>query len=251
MTPPAANLLDRLLRMPVRIRPGAVGAWRIQRVTVAEADATAGRLRAMTHDDGRCVPAGRYLELVHTPGAGRREAVVMSDTPDERHDHYPPLFHAAQVPGGARCLVNGLGLGLIAAAFLDLAHAAHVTVIEREPDVIALVGSELQRRRRYQDRLTIIKADAYTWRPPRGARWDIVWNDIWPTIKVTNLEDMARLHRKYARRCDWQGSWARRECLRERARTRQWMDTARTLRATAQALGLQPVPACTPSGDTV
>jgi hypothetical protein len=66
-------------------------------------------------------------------------------------------------------------------------------------------------------RLTVICASAYDWQPPKGVRYNAVWHDIWDNLCTDNLVEMARLHRKYARRCDWQGSWGK-EILRYRKR---------------------------------
>ena len=51
-------------------------------------------------------------------------------------------------------------------------------------------------------------------------------HDIWDDICLDNLETMATLHRKYGRRCDWQGSWKRDwlkyQQRREREQDRMW-----------------------------
>jgi hypothetical protein len=66
------------------------------------------------------------------------------------------------------------------------------------------------------DRLRVIHADALKWMPPKVMRWSVVWHDIWDDISVDNLNEMTKLHRRYGRRCDWQGSWCRAECERAR-----------------------------------
>ena len=55
------------------------------------------------------------------------------------------------------------------------------------------------------------QADALEYKPPRGEQYDVVWHDIWPNICTDNLPEMHKLHRKYGRRCNWQGSWCRAE----------------------------------------
>ena len=54
---------------------------------------------------------------------------------------------------------------------------------------------------------------------PRGMKFTVVWHDIWNHICSDNLPDMHKLHRKYGRRTDWQGSWARHLCERQ---MREW-----------------------------
>jgi hypothetical protein len=85
-------------------------------------------------------------------------------------------------------------------------------VIEMSPDVISLVADFY--RTKFGDKAEIIEADALTWKPPKGSFYGAVWHDIWPSISADNLPEMHALHRRYGRRCDWQGSWARGFCER-------------------------------------
>lgn len=181
---------------------GQHGEARIEHFIVTEKDEKVGQLRAVFSFSslGRCCPAGQYTRLF----LGDR--LLMSDTPDEIMDHNP-LFWRAR----GRMLINGLGLGVVVRGALMSDQVEHVTVIEINPDVIALVGPHLSEAFG-SERLEIIEADALTWKPPKGARYDAVWHDIWDNICTDNLPDMHRLHRRYGRRCDWQGSWARAEC---------------------------------------
>ena len=63
-------------------------------------------------------------------------------------------------------------------------------------------------------RVTIINADAFEWKPPKDQRYDVVWHDIWDNICGDNLPEMTKLHRKYGKKTDWQGSWCKYECKR-------------------------------------
>jgi hypothetical protein len=187
------------------IPEGTSGDWQVRRFTVTPEDERVSRLRAVISSSsrGRWVPAGTYTGLYHNG------EVIMSDTPDEIRDHYDPIFMAR-----GRCLVNGLGLGVVVNAMLQRPGVDHVTVVEIAPEVIDLVGRHWQAK--YRDQLEIIQADAFTWKPPRGSRYDVVWHDIWPNLSADNLEEMRELHRKYARRCKWQGSWGREICEMDR-----------------------------------
>jgi predicted membrane-bound spermidine synthase len=104
----------------------------------------------------------------------------------------------------------------------------HVTVVEREPDVIALVGPVFATQLA-SGRLEIVEADIFSWRPPRGVRYDTIYFDIWPDIAVGNLPAIARLHRRFGRRVNranpdaWMGSWQHARLLEERRiGTRRW-----------------------------
>ena len=131
----------------------------------------------------------------------------MTDTPSELRDLREPARRAV----GGRVLVNGLGLGIVLQAVLEEPAVEHLTVVEASDDVITLVAPHWVER--YGGRLTVVHADAFKWRPPRGARYEVVWHDIWDDITTDNLAGMRRLHAKYSRRCGWQGSWCRRGCM--------------------------------------
>jgi spermidine synthase len=114
---------------------------------------------------------------------------------------------------GGRVLIHGLGLGMIVKFALAQANVTHVDVVELERDVINLVG------RHYEDeRLTIHHGDAMKYEWPPEAGWSVVWHDIWGDFQPGNLEEMDFLHRRFAARCEWQGSWSQDHLLaRQRA----------------------------------
>ena len=145
----------------------------------------------------------------------------MSNTPDEQRDHWEPVWQARDLRA-ERALVNGLGLGMVVLG-LAAAGVKHVDVVEIDPDVISFVAPELGNR---LDRsgcyLDVHRADAYTIKWPVGTRWDVAWHDIWVEASEDNLEEMARLHRRYGRRVTWQGSWRREQLRYQRRRTAGW-----------------------------
>jgi spermidine synthase len=132
----------------------------------------------------------------------------MSDTQDEINDLFDIFAHAT-----GHVLVNGLGLGVVVEGLCRLPHVTHITIIENSKDVLTLVADHY--RGKFGDRITIIHADALTWKPPRGTRYGAVWHDIWPSICSDHLPEMCKLHRKYGRRTEWQGSWCRAEMERQ------------------------------------
>jgi hypothetical protein len=183
----------------VSVPEGSAGKWAVRRFTVGEQEASMTRLSAMKYGRGY-VPPGTYTELRH---GGR---LIMSDTPDERRDHYPPVVEAK-----GHILINGLGIGMVLAACLKRPAVTRATVVEIDPDVIALVAPH------YDDpRVEVINADAFEYRPPKGIRYGMVWHDIWPDICGDNLPEMTRLKRKYGKRADWQGCWCESQCRRGR-----------------------------------
>jgi hypothetical protein len=178
---------------------GVSGEWKVQKFTVSIQDEAFQKMRAMwsSSDRGRYVPAGTYTRLV------RDKEVIMSDTPDEINDQRYAIYEAK-----GHCLINGLGLGITTELVLQKPEVEFVTVIEISKDVIKLVGDHLLRKG-YGKRLNIVLADTMEYKPPKGSKFGMVWHDIWDSICEDNLEEMKKLHRRYGRLTDWQGSWGR------------------------------------------
>lgn len=181
----------------VDVPEGQSGDWKVEKFEVTEEDAKWERMRSTFSfsSRGRGVPAGWYTRIT------RGGSVIMSDTPDEIYDVYSMIYHAT-----GNILINGLGLGVVLNACLMKPEVTHATVIEISPDVIELVGPHYQQR--FGDRVSIIADDAFTYKP-NGQRFGAVWHDIWDNICSDNLPQMHKLHRKYGRKTDWQGSWCR------------------------------------------
>lgn len=185
----------------VDVPEGKSGDWEVARFTPSPTEIAMHNLKQPT----RRMEPGTFTSLTH------RGALIMSDTPVELRDLYPLRGHTK-----GRMLFNGLGLGVAIQGALDQPAVTHVTVVELSQSVIALVSEHYLRR--YGDRLRIVNADAFTWQPPRGIRYDAVWHDIWATICGDHWPEMKTLHRRYGRRSDWQGSW----CRYETKRAAQW-----------------------------
>jgi hypothetical protein len=182
----------------VTVPEGESGPWKIKRFTVSEKDAEWHNMREMFGGGGmrRNIRPGEYTSLL------RNGSIIMSDTPAEISDHMPFIRIAT-----GSVLINGLGIGMCLKAALAKPDVTDVTVIELSKDVISLVAEH------YRDpRLTIINESAFDYKPPRDKEYRAIWHDIWDTISADNLPEMAKLHRKYARRACWQGSWCKPEC---------------------------------------
>ena len=176
------------------------GAWCIEPFTVTGKE-------FQNYFRSRYVPPGTYTRLK------RNGRLVMSDTPDEMRDHLPIVNHAT-----GSVLLNGLGLGMVLKNILLKEEVTDVTVIEIDRDLIGLVGPYYSLR---DKRVSVICADALTYKPPKGKRYNAVWHDIWDDMCIDNLKEMATLHRKYGRRTDWQGSWGRGICEIQRAKEKR------------------------------
>jgi hypothetical protein len=177
----------------VQIPEAQRGAWRIERFKVDKFGALRYSLK------GRGIPVGEEFTRLM-----RDDVLVMSDTPAEMDDHYLAVSKAY-----GSCLINGLGIGMVLKAVLKKPEVTDVTVVELSCEVLDMVAPH------YQDqRVTFVQADALTYKPPPDKRYQMVWHDIWDNICSDNLPQMHTLHRKYARRADWQGSWCRHLCER-------------------------------------
>ncbi len=128
------------------------------------------------------------------------DGIIMSDTPAEMADH----AEAVEMAQG-HILINGLGIGMVLLNSLLKPEVIKATVIEKSPDVIALVGPHYEKM--FGGRFELIHEDALQYQPPAGAHYGMVWHDIWPSICSDNLQDMADLRERYVGNCDWQGSW--------------------------------------------
>lgn len=181
------------MNIEVSVPDGSRGPWKVETFEITKHDEAFARIRAM-QNPLEAVRAGTYKRLT------RNGRVVMSNTQMEVRTH---SYFIASARGSV--LINGLGLGMALTAILKKPDVTDVTVIEKDADVIALVGPSFTG----DERVTIIQADALTWQPPKGKRYNAVWHDIWDDITADNLPDMRRLCRRYGRRTDWRGCWAR------------------------------------------
>lgn len=200
--------IDAMQLDPADYPERELGNWRIQHKVIE--DTPENRLeRAMSayRSGGRGVPPGEYIGLL------RGGTIVMSNTPDEMRDHAEPFWQARR--RGGRVLIHGLGLGMVLTAMLRLPNVEHIDVVEMSEEVIELVGPVFKDAVD-EGRVTIHRDDCLTrkWEP--GTRWSVVWHDIWDYISADNLPQMTTLHRRFGGRCDWQGSWCRYQCERQR-----------------------------------
>jgi len=182
---------------------GESGSWKVEDFEVPKSSIE--NIRLSFQPGGRMVNPGKYKRLT------RNNKTIMSNTPAEMRDQ-SHFIHKAK----GRVLINGLGLGCVLAEVLKK-DIESVTVIEASEDVIKLVAPFFKD----DPRVEIIHTDAYEWKPPKGVRYNAVWHDIWDNLCADNLPEMAKLHRKYGKRTDWQGSWGKGLCLYYRSQEKR------------------------------
>lgn len=187
----------------VTVPEGAVGRFEIKRFAMTQDQADRYNVAALfSHSRARAYP-GDYTALW---GNGN---LWMSDTPDEIRDHME-FWRRAE----GDILITGLGLGMALQALLtrpschEPPRPKSITVIERERDVIDLVGPHYRQMAASMGvELEIICANVYDYKPPKGRTWTCAWHDVWPTISADNAPKVGKIHRKFARRVEWQRSW--------------------------------------------
>ncbi|NOR27531.1 MAG: hypothetical protein GQ540_03265 [Lutibacter sp.] len=184
----------------INVPNGKSGDWIVESFEISEEDAKFNNMRAMFSPGQRIVKPGIFKRLM------RNSTVVMSNTPAEISDHLSFIYKAKKVK---KILINGLGLGVALSEILKSDIVKSVTIIEKSKNVINLVSDT------YKDnRINIINCDAFEFKPPKGKKYNVVWHDIWDYICKDNLKEMTKLHRKYGKRTDWQGSWCKELCKR-------------------------------------
>ncbi len=155
----------------------------------------------------RGLEAGTYCVL-HEVRNGHVDE-WMSDTWLERSTNREILQD-----GKGNVLLAGLGIGMVAAALCQKEEVDSVTVLEIEPQVIALVEPHIR-----HPKLTVLLSDAH--RPPfTGRFFDTVYIDIWINICSDNWEPMKSLlrqYRKFARKGAVVTAWLK-DYIQESAR---------------------------------
>lgn len=201
----------------VNVPDGASGNWGIRKFKVNEKEASLGATLAMYSggSQGRYVPSGTYTALYRSRGLFIPDEnmgnIIMSDTPDEIRDH-SRFMHRSQ----GSVLIAGLGLGMVLQGCAVKPEVTSVTVIEQSPDVIKLVEAHYKAKP-FGHKVTIVNADIFEWKPEKGVKFDCAWFDIWDNLCTDNLDEIAKLNRKFARICPEKGSWGR-EFLLDRRR---------------------------------
>lgn len=153
-----------------------LNGWKLQKFEIES-----GNFRAML--DG--ITPGKYIRLLHNGEC------VMSDTNMEKRTNLDFCINAH-----GDIIIGGLGIGMIIMAIQDKLEVNSITVIEKNQEVIDMVASQLD----LNDKVNIICADVFEWKPERGVKYDMVYMDIWNWInKDVYKNEMQPLKRKYAR----------------------------------------------------
>jgi Ribosomal RNA adenine dimethylase len=173
---------------------GTSGRVRIEHFTVTEKDAEFTALRAAFKGRDEYVAPGRYVRL-YVGGE-----LMMSDTGMEKRSNVEVVSRAK-----GHVLIAGLGIGMITHPIAAKKEVKSITIVEKSPDVIKLVAPTLHKK------VTVVEGDIFTWVPPK-TKYDTLYFDIWAGICTDNLDDIAKLNRRFARykaQGAWSDSWQR------------------------------------------
>ena len=160
----------------VRLPQARQGEWTLgyKRIEAYEAFVSADMLLL---PDGREVPqAGYFNEPFEAPVVTQNGREWMTVTPNE----IATMEEAVRRANG-HVVAMGLGLGYFAFRASEKPEVARVTVVERDPDVIALFQEELLPQFPNREKITVVQDDAFTFAEKRlpdfGA--DFVFVDLW------------------------------------------------------------------------
>lgn len=175
---------------------GTSGNVRIEHLVVDEEGSKFTRIReAVNPGRSEYVAPGKYARL-YVDGE-----LMMSDTAMERRSNI-----GAVVGAKGHVLIAGLGLGMIVHPIAAKKEVKSITIIEKSSDVIKLVAPTLPNKAK------AIEGDIFVWTPEKGTKYDSLYFDIWAGICTDNLDDMAKLNRRFARfkaPDAWADSWQR------------------------------------------
>lgn len=202
------------------IPEGSQGVAAIRHFTVSKADSQFSAIRAFQHPEAY-VTAGNYCELRVQGG------IMMTDTSMEKRSN----SGVVQMARGD-VFIAGLGIGMVLLPILEKPEVTSVTVIEKYPEVVALVEEHIRKAAgENSSKLKVIVGDVFEYKPAKAA-YDTIYFDIWPDICTDNLEDMAKLHRKFGKAKktldSWMDSWMRDKLkARKRREDREHRETGR------------------------
>jgi spermidine synthase len=112
----------------------------------------------------------------------------MSNTPMEERTNIDIVYKA-----NGDVFIAGLGLGMIILPIQDSSEVKSITILEKYPEVIELVGSQLP----LNNKVKIIQGDVFEYEFAKGTKFDTIYFDIWNYVNEDVYEEMKVLKKKY------------------------------------------------------
>lgn len=155
------------------LKDGEVGNFKLTHYTIKENDFYA-RVRCG-------IPCGDYARLTNGWDC------VMSDTPMEKRTNRSFVMNAH-----GNVLIGGLGIGLIILAIQDKEDVEHITVVEKNKEVIELIANQLP----LNEKVEIVHSDVFDYVP--NHKYNTIYMDIWNNINSDiYTEEMMPLIKRY------------------------------------------------------
>ena len=131
----------------------------------------------------RCnISDGKYIRLLN------KKECVMSNTDMEKNTNWKIVNVA-----NGDVFIAGLGIGLIILPIQEKENVKTVTILEKYPEIIELVGKQLP----LNDKVKIIQGDVFDYQFPRGTKFDSIYFDIWEYVNIDVYKEMLKLKKKY------------------------------------------------------
>lgn len=143
--------------MPSILKDGQVGDFKLQHYEISD-----NNFYAIVRYG---IPPGRYIRLIN------KCECVMSDTPMEKETNRDFVRNAH-----GNVLIGGLGIGLIILAIQDKEDVKQITVVEKNREVIELVGKQLP----LNSKVNIVNDDVFQYKPL--LKYNTIYMDIWNYI---------------------------------------------------------------------
>ena len=155
------------------LKEGSIGNFNLTKFAITDKDVVAKMRQGISN--------GTYMMLRNG------DETLMSDTDMEKRTNRSFVRNAH-----GDVLIGGLGIGMIVVAIQDKPEVKSITVLEKSPEIIELVGKQLP----VNEKVTIIEADVYKWKPEQ--KFNCIYMDIWPYINSDVYKyEMVPLTRKY------------------------------------------------------
>ena len=135
----------------------------------------------------RCyIPDGKYIRLLDK-SAGWNDC-VMSDTQMEKKTNRDFVMKA-----NGDVFIAGLGIGMIVLPIQEKEDVRSITILEKYPEVIELVGNQLP----LNEKVKILQGDVFDYEFPKGTKFDTIYFDIWNYVNKDVYEEMKVLKKRY------------------------------------------------------
>jgi hypothetical protein len=154
------------------LKPGQVGKFKLDQFEITAKNRP---IRYYLAD-------GKYVRL--TDGFD----CIMSDTDMEQRTNMNFIRYA-----NGDVFIAGLGIGLIVLPVQEKTNVRSITILEKYPEVIELVGKQLP----LNNKVKIINGDVFEYEFSKGTKFDTIYFDIWNYVNEDVYKEMAQLRKKY------------------------------------------------------